>query len=414
MSSATSPVSGLKIKHAPNHQPTSIFSCVQIFQPLRWIRRCNLPQYWGALWLWPRLIVPLRFMSSWTCVAQARPGPLKSFWLLKKIEQILTVEHYIIEIQHVQTCLAKHWVQRRSEDNHMQNRSLCCWISRFYPSKSQKLWRRIHPMQPTWLAKGNGVWDKENVTPTMPHFATLRIIAIYERVIASLSSARSVNKQAIAVWMIQILVQSLLLFPADVKVAWYCRSVWFRVCSAKATESEPSKTAETALWKSLQKVSSGIGSGSRLKKTTCIRSPSVMHPRNSTLKSLKRFAGAVIQCSQDFATENQSNNAVLIFVSVLFRACCVLPWYFFVWFRHSWHCLGLTVQCTNIKVAWVWEWQSHGESGYQKYLLQISTAVNRILPDRKHHDCRWYRFPGTWTVAADWRQLSMLNDAVLC
>ena len=64
------------------------------------------------------------------------------------------------------------------------------------------------------------VWHKENVTPTMPHFATLRIIAIYERVIASLSSTRSVKKQAIAVWMIQILVQSLLLFPADVKVAW--------------------------------------------------------------------------------------------------------------------------------------------------------------------------------------------------
>ena len=83
-----------------------------------------------------------------------------------------------------------------------------------------------------------------------------------------------------------------------------------------------------------------------------------------------------------------------LFFSVLFRACCVLPWYFFVWFRRSWHCLGLTVQCTNIKVAWVWEWQSHGESGYQKYLLQISTAVNLILRDRKHHDCRWYRFPG--------------------
>ena len=133
---------------------------------------------------------------------------------------------------------ALDWVQRRSEDNHMQNRSLWCWISRFYPSKSQKLWRRIHPMPPTLLAKGNGnepnpnlcknegqtlvpdVWHKENVTPTMPHFATLRIIAIYERVIASLSSTRSVKKQAIAVWMIQILVQSLLLFPADVKVAW--------------------------------------------------------------------------------------------------------------------------------------------------------------------------------------------------
>ena len=92
---------------------------------------------------------------------------------------------------------ALHWVQRRSEDNHMQNRSLCCWISRFYPSKSQKLWRRIHPMPPTLLAKGNGnqpnpnlcknegqtlvpdVWHKENVPPTMPHFATLRIIAIW-------------------------------------------------------------------------------------------------------------------------------------------------------------------------------------------------------------------------------------------
>ena len=42
-----------------------------------------------------------------------------------------------------------------------------------------------------------------------------------------------------------------------------------------------------------------------------------MHPRNSTLESLKRFAGAVIQCSQDFATENQSNNAVLIFFCIV-------------------------------------------------------------------------------------------------
>ena len=31
--------------------------------------------------------------------------------------------------------------------------------------------------------------------------------------------------------------------------------------------------------------------------------------------------------------------------------------------------------------------------GIRSILPAISTAVNRILRDRKHHDCRWYRFP---------------------
>ena len=76
-------------------------------------------------------------------------------------------------------------------------------------------------------------------------------------------------------------------------------------------------------------------------------------------------------------------------------------------FGKAFHCPGHKY----VKNAWVWEWQSHGESGYQKYLLPISTAVNRILRDRKHHDCRWYKFLGTLTAAADWRQLCVTDGS---
>ena len=201
-----------------------------------------------------------------------------------------------------------------------------CGVESFYPSKSQKLWRRIHPMPPT-ATNQTQICAKTRDKPSFQTCDTRRMSRLpcpilqhceslpYERVIASLSSTRSVKKTGnrclddtdsrAIIAIVPSRCQGCLVGPGlqkPVIQSVFCQSNWIGTIE-NSWDSALKALAKgfqwhlvaAAGWRKL--LVSGV-------QVLCILE--ILH-----CKGLKCFTGAVIQCSQDFATENQSTNAVL-------------------------------------------------------------------------------------------------------